>query len=445
MTDPKLQVEYTSTTGEATLYNLQDELRIGRAFACDIILSDLLSSREHARFFKTDEGYWVEDLNSSNGSFLNGRRLLEATRVLDGDVLSIGQCRFTVLRVSQSQTSSMEIVYIQDAIGQTQFSQALLESPVHTWLLHTIILLPKSSSLQEVASNFGRVIQEAYGFTDAEIWATRSQSLNDIFALRGPNANPAVVQEMSLNVQQTVWQKQAAVCLNDGANSLVAVPVIIQDRTVGVFTATKTSIRLTQSILESLIVVLHAFSKEWVSVEPWIAHHTSHIPFVTSLQWLLAPISDGLVFETFQEQQHIYRAVLRYLYRNLPWIERDKIVVECAMVFLHEGFETNAFNRQLSWLEQGEDFFAQSMTQVLQDVCTQSVSSDPRVQIIHLCQRVVEQCLNNRYLSTVEIVRRLNAGSLSPDFMVSETDILIIFDIIQQIEQQEADTQLFHR
>ena len=35
------------------------------------------------------DGYgWVEDLNSSNGSFLNGRRLLEATHT-DGDILQL--------------------------------------------------------------------------------------------------------------------------------------------------------------------------------------------------------------------------------------------------------------------------------------------------------------------------------------------------------------------
>lgn len=445
MTVPKLQIQYTSNTGETTQYNLQEELRVGRAFACDIILSDLLSSREHARFFKREDEYWVEDLGSSNGSFLNGRRLLEATRIHDGDVLSIGQCRFTVQKLSQSLTSSVDKVYVSDVVGQTQPSQTLSENPVHAHLLQTIVLLPKSSSLQESAVTFARVIQEAYVFTNVELWATRSQSMRDIFSIRDPGISSDIVQGLSLDIQQAVWQKQAAVCLVDDKDSLFVVPIVVQGRTVGVFTGTSVSTPSTQSILESLIIAMYAFSKEWISVEPWIAHHTSHIPFVTSLQWLLAPISTELVFETFQEQQHIYRAVLRYLYRDLPWIERDKIVVECAMVFLHEGCETEAFKRQMAWVEQGEDFFAQSMTQVLQEVCKQSVSGDQRVQIVHLCQRVVEQCVNNRHLSTVEIVRRLNVDSLSPDILLSETDILIIFDIIQQIEQQEADTQLFHR
>ncbi len=445
MTAPKLQIQYTSNTGETTQYNLQEELRVGRAFACNIILSDLLSSREHARFFKREDEYWVEDLGSSNGSFLNGRRLLEATRVQDGDVLSIGQCRFTVQKLSQLLTSSVDKVYVSDVLDQTRPSKALLDNLIHASLLQNIVLLPKTTSLQEVAANFSRVIQEAYTFTNVELWVTRSQSVNDIFSIRDPSISSAIVQELSLDVRQTVWQKQAAVCLNDGKDALFIVPIVVQDRTVGVFTGTNLSALQNQSILESLIVALYAFSKEWISVEPWIAHHTSHIPFVTSLQWLLAPLSTELVFETFQEQQHIYRAVLRYLYRDLPWIERDKIVVECAMVFLHEGCETEAFRRQMAWVEQGEDFFAQSMTQVLQEVCKQIVSGDQRVQIIHLCQRVVEQCVNNRHLSTVEIVQRLRVDSLSPDIVLSETDILIIFDIIQQIEQQEADTQLFHR
>ena len=83
-----------STTSDSIL--LTETLVIGRALNVDLVVQDPMSSRQHARFFMRDGFGWVEDLNSSNGSFLNGRRLLEATRISDGDVLSIGQTTFYV-------------------------------------------------------------------------------------------------------------------------------------------------------------------------------------------------------------------------------------------------------------------------------------------------------------------------------------------------------------
>lgn len=76
--------------------SLSKPLVIGRALDCDIVLKDLLSSRMHVRFYMEEGEYIVEDLGSSNGSFLNGRRLLERTVVQNGDVLSIGQSKFYV-------------------------------------------------------------------------------------------------------------------------------------------------------------------------------------------------------------------------------------------------------------------------------------------------------------------------------------------------------------
>ena len=81
--------------------SLSQPLVIGRALDCDIVLKDLLSSRMHVRFYMEDGDYIIEDLGSSNGSFLNGRRLLERTVVQNGDVLSIGQSKFYV-RASES-------------------------------------------------------------------------------------------------------------------------------------------------------------------------------------------------------------------------------------------------------------------------------------------------------------------------------------------------------
>lgn len=68
---------------------------IGRDPACDIVLSDNRCSRRHALLEETPEGLVVQDTGSSNGIFVNGRRV-ERSPLRPGDTLRIGD---TVLQV----------------------------------------------------------------------------------------------------------------------------------------------------------------------------------------------------------------------------------------------------------------------------------------------------------------------------------------------------------
>lgn len=58
---------------------------VGRQEGCDLVLKDDTVSRQHARFLRNDDGYFVEDLNSRNGTFLNGQRIMERARLRSGD------------------------------------------------------------------------------------------------------------------------------------------------------------------------------------------------------------------------------------------------------------------------------------------------------------------------------------------------------------------------
>jgi signal transduction histidine kinase len=64
---------------------------IGRS-DCPITLDDDTVSRRHARIVQTPTGYEVEDLESSGGTFVNGRKV-KRSRLADGDQLSIGRCQ----------------------------------------------------------------------------------------------------------------------------------------------------------------------------------------------------------------------------------------------------------------------------------------------------------------------------------------------------------------
>ena len=67
-------------------------LTIGRGGQNDIVLErDEFASATHARFELRGSGAWIEDVGSTNGTYLNGVRLKRRRRLNPGDVVRIGE------------------------------------------------------------------------------------------------------------------------------------------------------------------------------------------------------------------------------------------------------------------------------------------------------------------------------------------------------------------
>ena len=95
-TPPKLQVvEPAELAG--TTYPLGDELTVGRAAGCQITLDDTYVSQVHARIFMRDDQLYVEDLGSTNGTYLNRRKVSAPMVVSQGDRIQIGS---TIMEVT---------------------------------------------------------------------------------------------------------------------------------------------------------------------------------------------------------------------------------------------------------------------------------------------------------------------------------------------------------
>ncbi len=68
---------------------------IGRSRESDIFLPDQWLSRHHAAIEDRGEGFWVNDLNSKNGTLLNGEPVREWRRLRPGDVITLGEHTLT--------------------------------------------------------------------------------------------------------------------------------------------------------------------------------------------------------------------------------------------------------------------------------------------------------------------------------------------------------------
>jgi hypothetical protein len=77
-------------------YPLADELTVGRAAGCGVCVDDTYASQVHARIFRRDRQLLIEDLGSTNGTYLNRHRVTGPTPVTTGDQVQVGSTVFEV-------------------------------------------------------------------------------------------------------------------------------------------------------------------------------------------------------------------------------------------------------------------------------------------------------------------------------------------------------------
>ena len=93
-----LVVQRSPSLGEGDEFPVNSApLTVGRGGQNDLVLTgDDFASARHARIEVRGDGVWVQDLESTNGTFVNGSRVAGAQRLDHGDVLRVGE---TDLRV----------------------------------------------------------------------------------------------------------------------------------------------------------------------------------------------------------------------------------------------------------------------------------------------------------------------------------------------------------
>ena len=91
----KIQAISDDLTGQEIA--IDHDMLVGRHQAADIVLQAAEISRKHAAFLLKDDALWVQDLGSSNGTFVNDLLIEQETQLKQDDVVQFASLKFLVL------------------------------------------------------------------------------------------------------------------------------------------------------------------------------------------------------------------------------------------------------------------------------------------------------------------------------------------------------------
>lgn len=97
---------HTADQPSKTLHFTRNEIIIGRQPECHCVLADEAASAHHARLSHHHNQWWVEDLQSTNGTKLNGERITVPTVIISGDSITCGHTTLTVQIAGDAPLSS---------------------------------------------------------------------------------------------------------------------------------------------------------------------------------------------------------------------------------------------------------------------------------------------------------------------------------------------------
>jgi hypothetical protein len=112
-----IQAKLISRSGvlSGTITKLEDDLlRIGRDPANDFVVDDIEVSRNHAKITCNEGVYRIEDLNSTNGTLLNGRKILSPEKLKNGDLINLGETNVFEFSLEKEAETVIEPAFKND-------------------------------------------------------------------------------------------------------------------------------------------------------------------------------------------------------------------------------------------------------------------------------------------------------------------------------------------
>lgn len=132
----KIQAISGDLTGQEI--SIERDMLVGRHQQADIVLQESDVSRKHAAFVLKDQALWLQDLNSSNGTFINDVRLTGESLLKEGDIVQFASVKFSLLapakavQIPADIEQSVEALQTEEITPVQQPSEAVAVSETET-------------------------------------------------------------------------------------------------------------------------------------------------------------------------------------------------------------------------------------------------------------------------------------------------------------------------
>ncbi|MCU0496753.1 MAG: FHA domain-containing protein [Anaerolineae bacterium] len=133
-----------------------DELTLGREDGCDMIIPERQISRKHLRVFRENGVYYVEDLESRNGTWVNGQRLEGARELFDNDEIHVALV-VRLMFMSSAATAPLPFELPTSINGRLQIDRESRRVFVNEVELDPPLSLPQYRLLELLYLHDGRV------------------------------------------------------------------------------------------------------------------------------------------------------------------------------------------------------------------------------------------------------------------------------------------------
>ena len=115
-------------TGELTgqEISIDRDMLVGRHQTADILLQQSEISRKHAAFLLKEQALWLQDLGSSNGTYVNDVQIAAETLLKQGDIVQFASLKFSVFepaKALEDVVESVEAATLGAAVVETPISQ----------------------------------------------------------------------------------------------------------------------------------------------------------------------------------------------------------------------------------------------------------------------------------------------------------------------------------
>ncbi len=134
----------------------KDSIVIGRGEECDVVLHERPVSRQHVRIYRQGDQYYVEDLESRNGTWVNGQPLKGSRELHDNDdihVAMVGKIRF----IGSGATSPLTTAAPSFLTGRLRLEPDARRVFIKNEELNPPLSLPQYRLLEQLYVNAGRI------------------------------------------------------------------------------------------------------------------------------------------------------------------------------------------------------------------------------------------------------------------------------------------------